>query len=191
MDENGSLTVLIPGTKWERFGGWTTETNGLFGFGDARTKLLAWGPSGNNDGDRIAGAEMLREMIAAHRFPPGAKLNIIAHSHGGNVALAASRLGLAQPIDTLIALSKPQMDAEIYQPGKNVKNFYNISAMGWDWIQYGGSATSGHYKTDPHAINKSFDTSQSNLRAHAALVWDDDVREMWWQWLLGAAGVSL
>ena len=76
------------------------------------------------------------------------------------------------------------MDAEIYQPGKNIKSFFNISAKTMDWMQYGGSATAGHYKTDPHAINKIFDTSQSKLRAHAALIWDDDVREMWWQWFL-------
>lgn len=184
MDENEQLTILIPGTKWERFGGWTAETNGLFAYGGEQTRLLAWSPSGNNDVDRMAGAEALREMIAAHRFGPGAKLNIIAHSHGGNVALAASRLGLARQIDCLITLSKPQMDAEIYQPGKNIKSFFNISAKAMDWMQYGGSATAGHYKTDPHAINKTFDTSQSKLRAHAALIWDDDVREMWWQWFL-------
>ena len=184
MDENQPLMVLIPGTKWECYGGWTAETNGLFGYGDGCKKLLAWSPSGNNDADRMAGAEMLSEMIAAHRFGAGAKLNIIAHSHGGNVALAASRLGLVRQIDCLITLSKPQMDAEIYQPGKNIKNFFNISAKAMDWMQYGGAATSGHYKTDPRAINKTFDTSRSRLKAHAALIWDDAIREMWWQWFL-------
>jgi len=184
MDENGSLTIFVPGTKWERFGGWTAETNGLFGYGDGQISLHAWSPSGNNDVDRMAGAMRLREMIASHRFGPGAKLTIIAHSHGGNVVLAASRLGLAREIDCLITLSKPQMDAEVYQPRKNIKKFFNISAKGMDWMQYGGSATLGHYKTDPHAINKTFDTSRSRLRAHAALIWDDDVREMWWQWFL-------
>ena len=63
------------------------------------------------DRDRMAGAETLRAMIAAHSFAPGARLKVIAHSHGGNVALAASRLGLAREIDTLITLNKPQMDA--------------------------------------------------------------------------------
>jgi hypothetical protein len=185
MDENGLLTILVPGTEWQRFGGWSPETNGLFRCGEGCTKLLSWGPSGNNDRDRIAGAEMLREMIAAYRFAPDAKLNVIAHSHGGNVALAASRLGLAHEIENLITLSKPQLDAEIYRPGKNIKNFYNISTAGLDWIQYGGSATKGHYKTDPHAVNKTIDTSSSRLKKHAALIWDDAIRDMWWQWFLG------
>jgi hypothetical protein len=184
IDENELLTILVPGTEWQRFGGWSPETNGLFAYGNGRTMLLEWSPSGNNDRDRMAGAEMLREMIAAHRFGPGAKLHLIAHSHGGNVALAASRLGLARKIDNLITLSKPQMDAEIYRPGQNIGKFYNISTKGWDWIQYGGSATKGHYKTDPQAINMSFDTSSTKLKKHAALIWDDAIREMWWQWFL-------
>ena len=109
---------------------------------------------------------------------------MIAHSHGGNVALAASHLGLAREIDCLITLNKPQIDAAIYQPGKNIRSFYNISTKGWDWMQYGGSATKGHYKTDPHAVNKTIDISSSKLKAHAALIWDDAIREMWWEWFL-------
>ena len=185
MDENGSLTILVPGTEWQRFGGWSPETNGLFRCWEGCTQLLSWGPSRNNDRDRIAGAEMLREMIAAHRFAPDAKLNVIAHSHGGNVALAASHLGLTHEIENLITLSKPQMDAEIYRPEKNIRNLYNISTAGLDWLQFGGSATKGHYKTDPHAVNKTIDASSSKLKAHAALIWDDEIREMWWQWFLG------
>jgi hypothetical protein len=179
-----ALTILIPGTVWQRYGGWTPDSNGLFRCAEGHTKMLAWGPSGNNDRDRMAGAKMLREMIAAHQFEPGAKLNVISHSHGGNIALAASRLGLAREIDTLIALNKPQMDSEMYQPGENIGRFYNISTAGLDWIQLGGSASKRHYKTDPHAVNKVFDTSRSKLKSHAALVWDDDVREMWWRWFL-------
>jgi hypothetical protein len=189
IGSDGLLTILIPGTEWQRYGGWIPDSNGLFGCGvEGCAKLLAWSPSGNNDRDRIAGAEMLREMFAAHGFAPGAKLNVIAHSHGGNVALAASRLGLAHEIDCLITLNKPQMDAEIYQPGKNIKNFYNISAAGWDWIQHGGSATSGNYKIDPHAVNKTIDTSRSKLKKHAALIWDDSIRELWWEWFLEQQG---
>lgn len=184
MVESSVLTILIPGTEWQSFGGWTPDSNGLFRCAGGCTKLLAWSPSGNNDRDRVAGAEMLRATIAAHRFEPGARLQLITHSHGGNVALAASHLGLARAIDTLITLNKPQMDSEIYQPGENIGKFYNISTAGLDWIQYGGSATKGHYKTDPHAVNKTFDTSRSKLKKHAALIWDDEIRDMWWRWFL-------
>lgn len=195
-DVDGLLTILVPGTDWQTFGGWSPGSNGLFRCADDMrcengapriTKMLAWTPSGNNDADRMAGAEMLRTLIAAHRFAEGARLRLITHSHGGNVALAASRLGLTHGIDCLIALNKPQMDDAIYQPGDNIGIFYNLSTTGWDWIQFGGSSTRGHYKTDPRALNKSFDTSRSILKPHAALVWDDDVRDEWWQWFLEQA----
>ena len=178
------LTILVPGTEWQSFGGWTPDSNGLFNCAGGRTDLLTWNPSGNNDRDRLSAAEMLRETIAAYQFTPDAKLQIITHSHGGNVAVAASRLGLTRPIDTLVTLNKPQMDAEIYQPGDSIRSFYNISTKGWDWIQYGGSSTKGHYKTDPRAINKTIDTSKSKLKKHAALIWDDEIRNSWWQWFL-------
>ena len=184
MEEHGLLTILIPGTEWQSFGGWTPDTNGLFGCAEGCTKLLAWSPSGNNDRDRMAGAEMLRATIAEHRFGPGARLRVITHSHGGNVALAASRLGLAREIDTLITLNKPQMDGEMYQPGENIGRFYNISAAGVDWLQFWGSAAKRHYKTDRRAVNKVFDTSRSKLKKHAALIWDDAIRETWWRWVL-------
>jgi hypothetical protein len=179
-----ALTILVPGTVWQKYGGWTPDSNGLFRCSEGCTKLLAWSPSGNNDRDRMAAAEMLRAMIAAHRFGPEARLNVIAHSHGGNVALAASRLVLARAIDTLITLNKPQMDSEIYQPGENIGRFYNISAAGLDWIQFLGSKAKRHYKTDPRAVNKVFDTSGSRLKKHVALIWDDEIREMWRRWCL-------
>jgi hypothetical protein len=197
INVDGLLTILVPGTDWQSFGGWTPDSNGLFRCGDdARcgggapqcTKLLAWSPSGNNDADRMAGAAMLRAMIAAHSFQPGSRLHVITHSHGGNVALAASRLGLTHAIDCLIALNKPRMDDALYLPAENIAEFYNIATTGWDWIQLGGSSAWSHYKTDPHAVNKLFDTSGSKLKAHAALVWDDRFREMWWQWFLEQRG---
>ena len=189
-DANEDLTILVPGTVWQNYGGWTPDSNGLFrcaelagGGISGSTKLLAWSPSGNNDRDRMAGAEMLRGMIAAHWFAPGAKLQVITHSHGGNVALAASRLGLARRIDTLITLNKPQMDSEMYQPGENIGRFYNISTAGLDWIQFLGSKARRRSKRDPRAVNKIFDTSRSKLKPHAALVWDDEIREIWWRWV--------
>ena len=128
------------------------------------TKLLAWSPSGNNIAIEWPAAEMLRAAIAAHRFGPEARLQVITHSHGGNVALAASRLGLARGIDCLITLNKPQMDSEMYRPGENIGRLSNISTVGWDWLQFWGSAAKRHYKTDPRAVNKVFDTFRSKLK---------------------------
>ena len=194
MDEGrttGPLTILVPGTKWEGSGGWGPD-NPLFQYGNGAlsqncrrecTRILKWS-GGNRDRDRFKAAELLREMIAEHRFAADDKLNIFAHSHGGNVALAASHRGVAYKIDNLITLNKPRLTGEAYRVGNNVGNFFNISANR-DRIQWAGSNAKlrGNWATDPDAVNLKVDTSSSDLKPHGALIWDDRIREGWWSWL--------
>ena len=185
------MTILIPGSDWQRHGGWGPD-NALFGYANSeplksceghRTRFLSWSPSRNNHAHRIAAAQTLRQMIADHPFAPGEQLNIIAHSHGGNVALAASHLGLAHPIDLLITLNKPTLLRDAYTPGKNIERFYNISAAR-DWIQWAASDVKmpRTFARDKNAVNHTFDTRSSNIKPHAALIWDDDFRARWWEW---------
>jgi len=194
---DGFMTILIPGTDWQSHGGWGPD-NGLFGYGNGAlrgscvgdcTRLLEWSPSGNNDGDRIGAAQGLRKMIAEHGFANGEKLNVITHSHGGNVALAASHIGLERPIDVLVTLNKPTLLGDAYRPGKNIGSFYNISAAN-DWIQLIGSDAwlTGNFAMDESAVNHTIDTSGSSINPHAALIWDDRFREVWWEWFWGQVG---
>jgi hypothetical protein len=128
-------------------------------------------------------------MIADHEFEAREKLNILAHSHGGNVALAASQLGLAKPIDILITLNKPTLLRDAYMPGRNIQNFYNISAAK-DWMQWAASDVKlkKSFARDKNAINHTIDTSASSIKPHAALIWDDTFREVWWEWFRGQQG---
>jgi hypothetical protein len=185
-------TILIPGTKWQASGGWGPD-NALFTYANQSplatpeqpsTQLFNWS-AGNSDAERLAGAGLLRDIIAAHPFATDEKLNIIAHSHGGNVALAASHLGLPRPIATLITLNKPTRLGQPYIPQSSIQNFYNISARR-DLLQWFASDAKlqGKWSTDPHAVNLTLDTSSSDLKPHAALIWDDDIREIWWNWFL-------
>jgi hypothetical protein len=196
---DGNLTILIPGTDWQRHGGWGPD-NALFGYANGAlrgrcredcTQFLSWDPSGNNHANRIAAAQNLREMIAAHPFAPDETLNIVAHSHGGNVALAASHLGLAQPIDILITLNKPTLLRDAYMPRKNIENFYNISAAR-DWIQWAASDTKmpWSFANDKRAVNHTINTSASNIKPHAALIWDDKFRDVWWAWFQNEQGAT-
>jgi hypothetical protein len=189
------MTILIPGTNWEASGGWIPASNGYRGllqYGEqlgGPTQLLAWSPSRNRHADRLAAAHSLVDLIAAHTFAPGEQLHIIAHSHGGNVVLAASRLGLPRPVDLFIALNKPTLRSAAYRPGPGIARFFNISAAR-DWIQRLGARFVLGSCFDPHAINHVVDTRTSLLRPHAALIWDDDCRDLWWQWLQRQRGVE-
>jgi hypothetical protein len=187
----GPLTILVPGTRWERCGGWGLD-NPLFRYGNGAlsqncgqecTKILKWS-GGNSDRDRFAAAEMLRALIAEHSFGAEDKLNVLAHSHGGNVALAASNRGVAHKIDNLITLNKPTLARKAYRVGDNIGNFFNISANR-DRIQWAGSNAKlrGTWAIDPSAVNLLVDTSSSDLKPHGALIWDDLIREGWWTWL--------
>ncbi len=192
LNRTGPLTILIPGTKWEGSGGWELD-NPLYRYGNDAlgqncghecTRLLKWS-GGNKDCHRFEAAEMLRETIAEHNFGVDDKLNILAHSHGGNVALAASHRGLAHKIANLITLNKPRLIGAAYRAGNNVGNFFNISAYR-DRVQWAGSNAklTGNWATDPNAVNLRVDTSSSDLKPHGALIWDDKIREVWWAWIM-------
>jgi RHS repeat-associated protein len=188
IDNDGLLTIIVPGTWWESSGGWGPD-NALFGYANSAlrgactqdcTKFLAWKPSGNNDHDRIQAAQWLRHMVAAHKFAPGEKLNIITHSHGGNVALAASHLGLTHRIDTLITLNKPTLNGDAYKPGNNIGNFFNMSVSADSTQMYGSNAW--HFATDNNATNVTF-VGLHDDNPHAALIWNTTGLGSWVSWL--------
>jgi hypothetical protein len=179
------MTILIPGTDWQRHGGWSLNS-ALFACANkpllgGPVRLLYWSGC-NSDAARVQAARRLCRIVASHRFAAGERLNIVGHSHGGNVALAASHRGLSRAINLLITLNKPTRRAKAYVPGPNIRQFYNLSAKR-DWLQWFGSDAKWRYATDQHAINHVIDTSASPLKPHAALIWDDNFREEWWTWL--------
>jgi len=62
---------------------------------------------GNSDQARAAAATKLEDIVANHHFGPGEKLNIVTHSHGGNVVAEATHEGLGHKIDNLVTLGVP------------------------------------------------------------------------------------
>ena len=63
-------------------------------------------------------------MINDHKFADGEKLNIVGHSHGGNVGILASEMTDKQ-VDNLVTLGTP--NRLMYQPNKNkIENHINV-----------------------------------------------------------------
>ncbi len=122
-DPSGRLTLIIPGTKSD--GSYAKGEDGnkpatpfnqavSESFGekaelltmkneDNSTKALE-----NTPESREEFAQLLNKRISGHKFRPGEKLNIIAHSHGGNVVKAYTNMDESKKIDNLVTLGTPQ-----------------------------------------------------------------------------------
>jgi RHS repeat-associated protein len=108
IDPDGFLTVIVPGTwndnqEWKksRFRAQVSKT-----FGEDAV-VLDNNNMGNSKKARSEAAKKLQALIANHKFAPGEKLNVVAHSHGGNVVAEASQSGISHKIDNLVTLGTP------------------------------------------------------------------------------------
>lgn len=132
FDPDGRKTVVVPGTfndsEDENPQTWSdTGTASKFldrvgkTFGET-AEIFKWS-GGNNVEARQAAAESLADMINNYQFADGELLNIIGHSHGGNVGILASAL-IDRQVDNLVTLGTPVRT--VYQPSTNVSNHINV-----------------------------------------------------------------
>jgi RHS repeat-associated protein len=139
IDPDGFLTIIVPGT-WNDHNEWDNSK-----FKEQVEKTFAEkavtlnnNDMGNNDKARHSAAEQLRTIIANHKFAPGEKLNIVAHSHGGNVVGFATQEGTAHKIDVLVTLGTPVRDD--YKPNESQIGLYlNVYSEHDDVQKWGGS----------------------------------------------------
>jgi RHS repeat-associated protein len=113
FDPNGKLTIVVPGT-WYREETWNSNNRlylnaqATFGENPVLFNNLSQWSGGNNHNDRMLAGNNLADMINNHVFAEGEQLNIVAHSHGGNVVKIASHmLNENITIDNLITLGTP------------------------------------------------------------------------------------
>jgi RHS repeat-associated protein len=180
IDTGGLLTIVIPGTFWKAES-WSYQ-NPLVGEATAhfheqhKTWIDLWDPRGDKDEDREAAAKGLREFINNYHFAPGETLNIVAHSHGGNIALLAAALGLKHRIDSLITLGTPFGYASM---SSGVGQWYNVTGRGDD-VQ--PDFSKGCWNTISCANQKGAHNMTVDSGGHSTLWSDSDVRMAWWNW---------
>ncbi len=159
VDPEGLLTILIPGTfnaeepDWAQPGSsFNSAVSNAF---DEQATLFSWSGD-NSDLARQYAAHVLVDFVNV-RIKPGECLNIVACSHGGNIAKIYSNLTGMKTICTLVTLGTPQSNQ--YQinrgrvPGSSyasaVGAYFNVSSYA-DPIQlFGGSPR----RSDPCADN--------------------------------------
>ena len=108
IDPDGFLTIIAPGTwndeeEWKK-SKFRQQVEKTFG---EKSVVLNNNNMGNTREARAAAAKELEGIINNHEFAPGEKLNIVAHSHGGNVVAEATQEGISHRIDTLVTLGTP------------------------------------------------------------------------------------
>lgn len=132
---------------------------------------------------------MLRRMIADHSFAPGEKLNIITHSHGKNVALAAAHLGLTHPIDNLITLEGPTLRADAYKPLPGmIGNYFNVVSEADNLLGVADDIGESNIQTTGATNLYNFVYDRSLGATHGDPVWNDQIRGQWWDWFLNQQG---
>jgi pimeloyl-ACP methyl ester carboxylesterase len=129
----GDMTIIVHGT-WARTQSWwqpggsfwnyiQSKVGNVYGGSDA----FSWS-GGNWHSSRMTAATELVAWAQAH---PATNLDIIAHNHGGNVALLASHEGLN--IRKLINLGTP-IRTEYLPNLRNINSIHNVFST-WDFVQ--------------------------------------------------------
>jgi RHS repeat-associated protein len=148
-DPSGLLTIIIPGTfynpkDWSASG---AEANFISSVGNtfndsAHTEVIN-DPSIWSGADTAAAREKAADSIANginnYSFAPGEPLNIVGHSHGGNVGILVSQM-ITHPISNLVTLATPVQNN--YQPNYSIiQNHINVYSTHDPVQTIGGSAT--------------------------------------------------
>jgi pimeloyl-ACP methyl ester carboxylesterase len=123
------ITIIIHGT-WASDGTWWRPGGDFFEFARTdlnradlydRSDLFMWSGK-NRDSKRRQAALALDKWLRGH---PARKVNVFAHSHGGNVAMLATHQGIR--IDRLVMLSPP-VRPDYFASWGNVGQAFNIQA---------------------------------------------------------------
>jgi RHS repeat-associated protein len=160
FDFNGLLTIIVHGTyspsaKWAQPGSdFNTSVSNTFG---DKAVSFNW-TGGNNDSAREDAALALAVFIQG-RLGDNEALNIVAHSHGGNVVKLYSQLAEARFINTLITLGTPQRCDYVINRSKVGKYLNIFSSSDLVQVSGGGQIYSAQHemgpvgRTDPLAVN--------------------------------------
>lgn len=180
IDPDGLLTIVVHGTYASsnpsfNSGGVVFERSKAL-FRDPNTVSFKW--SGGNTGwQRRQAAAELGKLIANYKFAPGEKLNIVAHSHGGNVAIPAANGLQGRSVDNLITFGTPVPLGSGPERTANVETFIAVSNTA-DLVQIAGGLMGfvpliGEFgiagREQEGAINVSITDGSSPFGAHSGV----------------------
>ncbi len=114
VDPTGLVTVIVSGT-WAENSDWAQPDSSFSkAVGDTfneQPNYFSWNGGNNRESRANAAANLLNFINSPEvqmRLAAGEKLNIVAHSHGGNVVKEYTNLEGSTKIDNLVTLGTPQ-----------------------------------------------------------------------------------
>jgi RHS repeat-associated protein len=152
IDLDGLLIVYVHGTWSNSVGAFpmdfVRDVQGHFG-NDNAVRFFNWSGE-NNDAARSAAATALANMLRDyHKKNPCDPIRVVAHSHGGNVALLASQQSDVH-IDELVTLGTPALSR--YARGAGLTNWDNVYS------------TDDGVQTLPMGAGRTNSTANSNIQ---------------------------
>ena len=143
-------------------------------FSDNSLREYNWSGANNTLARYVAGYQLAQEVRRIRSVNPAEPINIVAHSHGGNVALIATKFGAK--IDNLVTLGTPARMLGHKPNVSNIDNWYNAySPQDMVQVSGGGSATFGYQEVGPAgrtfsgAVNISVQSTRGPIGAHSDL----------------------
>lgn len=152
---------------------WSTNKDGIF-----EDRHMDWRAGGANL------ATYLRPPRCPDKRVPAGEVNLIAHSHGGQVVFyAAADEGLE--IDTLITVATPvraDLANVIRRARPRIRRWIHLHSNWKDYVQAGGSLFDGFF-----GIRRTFELADQNIEvkgvAHSAFLNDPQLFGRWPEWL--------
>jgi RHS repeat-associated protein len=172
MDPDGYLTIIVPGTwndhkaweDWEEKYGFKKQVEKTFG---EKAIVLDNGGMGNTKNARTEAARKINEIIKNHEFAEGEKLNIVAHSHGGNAVKEATH-NMDHKIDNLVTLGTPIRNDYIPDYSK-IDNFLNVFSENDSVQRLGMGIISGARRTSYNPNVRNIDVTMPYEPGHSEL----------------------
>jgi RHS repeat-associated protein len=143
-DPSGLLTIVIPGTWHDS--GWQKSDEGkqyLARVSDTfhETAVVFNWSGDDNRLARIGAGFDLARMVNGHEFKSGEQLNIVAHSHGGTVAVLGAPF-FNRAVDNLVTLGTPSRNDNQVSRLVNILNHVQVYDSNDQVQQAAGNATS-------------------------------------------------
>lgn len=138
MDPDGKLTIIVPGTFYSNDSwNWNNQNTSFFANvlntfaqNNGGETAVIWNDKANWSGENTREARTnaslgIAEYIRNYDFKPGEQLNLVGHSHGGNIIKELSGRYIGRNIDNAILFGAPYRD-DYSMDMDSVDNYVNV-----------------------------------------------------------------